>query len=134
MSHGGGDIERTGVVQGTTHTHLMPRRWWPPSRRLGSRWYSDDPFGRWSSELSQRCSLKHPHIAARTCWSLGRTTMQPRTSVVREPRAASATWCLGYAGASDTIGNLGPWSYGSLGHHRQPRPLVVRELRAPSVT
>ncbi|PPS04087.1 hypothetical protein GOBAR_AA16575 [Gossypium barbadense] len=42
------------------------------------------------------------------------------------------TLVLGCVGASDTIDNLGPWSCGSLKHHRQPRPLVVREPRAPS--
>ncbi|PPR87552.1 hypothetical protein GOBAR_AA33150 [Gossypium barbadense] len=78
-------------------------------------------------------------------WSLG-NHRQLRSPVVREPQAPSATKALGRAGASGTIGNLGPWSCGSLGHHRhlgammcgslghcrQPRPLVVREPRAPS--
>ncbi|PPR89970.1 hypothetical protein GOBAR_AA30718 [Gossypium barbadense] len=42
-------------------------------------------------------------------------------SNVREPRAASAPWCLdafGRARASGTIGNLGPWSCESLGYHQ----------------
>ncbi|PPR85319.1 hypothetical protein GOBAR_AA35378 [Gossypium barbadense] len=76
------------------------------------------------------------------CRSL-RHHRQLRSLVVREPRAPSAlghvgasstigTLVLGCAGALNTIGNLGPWSCGSFEHHRQPRPLVVREPQAQS--
>ncbi|PPR85702.1 hypothetical protein GOBAR_AA34988 [Gossypium barbadense] len=68
---------------------------------------------------------------------------QPRPLVVREPRIPSAlgrtgasgtigTLVIGHGGALDTIGNLGPWIYGSLRHHQYPRPLLVQEPRTPS--
>ncbi|PPS07753.1 hypothetical protein GOBAR_AA12885 [Gossypium barbadense] len=74
-----------------------------------------------------------------SCGSIGHHR-QPRPLVVQEPLAPSAlghaeasgtigTLVLGCAGASDTIGNLGPWSCGSIEHHWQPRPLVMREPR-----
>ncbi|KAK5819934.1 hypothetical protein PVK06_024969 [Gossypium arboreum] len=103
ISMGGGEIERTEVVQGTAHAHLMPRRRCPPSP-VRFPVVSSDQFRRCSGELSRWCS-EHRHIAAWTCWSLGHHR-QPRTLVVREPQAASAPWYLGCVGASSSTGTL----------------------------
>ncbi|PPR88582.1 hypothetical protein GOBAR_AA32095 [Gossypium barbadense] len=63
---------------------------------------------------------EHRHLAAWTCWRLGRHR-QPGTSVVREPREHLNLGALDVAGASDTsdtIGKLGSWLCSSLGDHQ----------------
>ncbi|PPS17154.1 hypothetical protein GOBAR_AA03423 [Gossypium barbadense] len=66
-----------------------------------------DKLGHWSEQ--------HRHLGAWMYGSLG-------------DHWHIGAWICESLGA---IGNLCPWSCGSLEHHRQPRPLVVREPRAP---
>ena len=94
-----------------------------------------------------RCAEASDTIGNVGPWSCGSTghhrhlgalaVRQPRTPsatgtlVVLEHRAPSAPWCLGCAGASDAIGNVGPWWCGIIGRHRHLGALAAREPRSP---